>query len=61
MQLCPRLGCGEVATPMASGKSGGTELPDNKAHLPQQFHFPKSELGETSGQEAFQAKSQRRD
>ena len=36
---------------MASGRSGGTELPDNKAHLPQQFDFPKSEFGKTSGQE----------
>ena len=42
--------------PMASGKSSGTELPDNKAHLPQQFDFPKSE-----NQEGIQAKSQRRD
>ena len=43
------------ATLPTSGWSGGTELPDfgpdNKAHLPQQFDFPKSELGKTSGQE----------
>ena len=43
-QLCLRRGCGEAAMPIASGKSGGTKLPDNKAHLPQQFNFPKSEL-----------------
>ena len=34
---------------MASGKSGRAELPDfgpdNKAHLPQQFDFPKHEFG----------------
>ena len=34
---------------MASGRSGGAELPDfgpnNKAHLPQQFDFPKHEFG----------------
>ena len=43
---------------MASGRSSGTELPDfgpdNKAHVPQLFHSPKSELGKTGGQEAFQ-------
>ena len=36
---------------MGSGRSGGTELPDNKAHLPQQFDFPKSGLGKARGQE----------
>ena len=48
------------ATLPTSGWSGGTEIPDfgpdNKVHLPQQFDFPKSELGKTSGQ----AQSQRR-
>ena len=33
---------------MGSGRSGGAELPDfgpdNKAHLPQQFNFPKHEF-----------------
>ena len=34
---------------MAFERSGGTEFPDfgpnNKAHLPQQFGFPKREFG----------------
>ena len=51
---------------MASGRSGGAEIPDfgpyNKAHLPQQFDFPKREFRKTKVvRKAFQAQSQRRD
>ena len=45
------------------GRSGGAEVPDfgpdNKAHLSQQFDFPKREFGKTKVvRRAFQAQAQ---